>query len=215
MYEFVSGPLVWMSFLIFIGGSIYQLVTMYTLAKKEKVVLPYMSLKFGLRSIFHWVIPFATKNWRLRPIMTVATFTFHFCLLLTPLFLLPHVLLIRKAWNISWFTLPEPLADFMTVLVMLACVFFLARRLILPEVKFVTSKSDYILLAITVLPFVTGFLSYHQILHYKSMVVFHILSGEAMLIAIPFTRLGHMIYFAFTRSYMGSEFGNVRNSKDW
>ncbi len=215
MYEFVSGPLVWITFIVFVAGSIYQLVTMYFLAKKEKVVMPYMSVKFGLRSIFHWIIPFAATNWRKRPVMTIATFTFHFCLLLTPIILLPHILMVKKAWNISWWTLPEPLADFMTVLVILACVFFLARRLTQPEVRFVTFKSDYFLLAITILPFLTGFLSYHQILNYKWMIVIHILCGEIMLISIPFTRLGHMLYFAFTRAYMGSESGNVRNSKDW
>ncbi len=215
MYEIVTGPLVWITFIAFIGGSVYQLVTMYLLAKKEKVVLPYMSWKFGLRSLLHWVIPFASTNWRKRPIMTIVTFAFHTCLVLTPLILTPHILMVKKAWNVNWPALPEPLADFMTVIVILSCFFFLARRLILPEVKFVTSKSDYILLALTIAPFLTGFFSYHQILHYKSMVIFHILSGEIMLIAIPFTRLGHMLYFAFTRAYMGSEFGNVRNSKDW
>jgi hypothetical protein len=43
----------------------------------------------------------------------------------------------------------------------------------------------------------------------------HILSGEVMLAAIPFTRLSHMLFFPFTRGYMGSEFGGVRHAKDW
>jgi hypothetical protein len=47
------------------------------------------------------------------------------------------------------------------------------------------------------------------------MGIIHILSGEIMLVAIPFTRLSHMIFFAFTRGYMGSEFGAVRHAKDW
>ncbi len=41
------------------------------------------------------------------------------------------------------------------------------------------------------------------------------LAGELMLVAIPFTKLSHMLVFAFTRAYMGSEFGSVRNSRDW
>ena len=43
----------------------------------------------------------------------------------------------------------------------------------------------------------------------------HIVSGEIMLMAIPFTRLSHMIFSPFTRAYMGSEFGAVRHVKDW
>ncbi|MFH1624998.1 MAG: TmcC family electron transfer complex membrane anchor subunit [Pseudomonadota bacterium] len=215
MYEFVSGPLVWVSFIVFIGGSIYRLVTMFKLAKNEKVIYPYMSLKYSLRSLIHWVIPFATTNMRKRPAMTVITFAFHICLVLTPIFLLSHNLLWYQSWKISWWTLPEGTGDVMTVIVILAAICFLIRRLLLPEVRFVTFASDYALLAIAVAPFLTGFLAYHQLFPYKTMLILHILSGEVMLMAIPFTRLSHMLFFAFTRAYMGCEFGAVRNSRDW
>jgi nitrate reductase gamma subunit len=103
----------------------------------------------------------------------------------------------------------------MTVVVVAGAGFFLYRRLSAPVVKNVTDSSDYILLAITVLPFITGFIAYHQLFAYKTMLIIHILAGEAMLIAIPFTRLSHMLFFAFTRTYYGSESGFVRHSKDW
>ena len=35
------------------------------------------------------------------------------------------------------------------------------------------------------------------------------------LLAIPFTRLSHMLFSPFTRAYMGSEFGKVRMARDW
>ena len=85
----------------------------------------------------------------------------------------------------------------------------------MPEVQFVTSASDYILLAIVAAPFITGFLAYHQWFGYKFFLILHIISGEIMLAAIPFTRLSHMLFSAFTRAYMGSEFGGVRHVKDW
>jgi nitrate reductase gamma subunit len=47
------------------------------------------------------------------------------------------------------------------------------------------------------------------------MLILHILTGEILLVAIPFTRLSHMFFFFFTRAYMGSEFGSVRNARDW
>lgn len=215
MYEFVSGPLVWISFIVFIGGSIYRLVSMFKLADKEKVIFPYMSLKYSLRSLIHWIIPFASTNMRRRPFMTMITFAFHICLVLAPVFLLSHNLLWYQSWKISWWTLPERTADIMTVIVIFAAIFFLIRRLVLPEVRFVTFLSDYVLLILAVAPFITGFFAYHQWLPYKTTLILHIISGEIMLIAIPFTRLSHMLYFVFTRAYMGSEFGAVRNSKDW
>lgn len=46
-------------------------------------------------------------------------------------------------------------------------------------------------------------------------MIVHILSGEFMLIIIPFSRFSHMIFAPLTRAYAGSEFGNVRNARDW
>ena len=152
---------------------------------------------------------------RRNPEVTLVTFAFHVCLIVTPIFLLPHNILISRALGISWWTLPKGVADIMTLIVIITAFIFLLRRLTSPVVKYVTTPSDYVLLAIAVAPFITGFLAYHHLLPYKTISTLHILSGVVMLVAVPFTRLSHMLYFVFTRSYMGSEFGAVRNSKDW
>ena len=215
LYNFVRGPLVWIAFIVFIGGSIYQIRELILLAKKEKVVYPYMSLKFTLRSLLHWFIPFASVNWRRRPVITMVTFLFHIGLVLLPIFLLSHNVLIYESWGISWWTIPEGLADIMTMIVIGCCIFFFLRRIFAPEVRFVTFADDYLILAIAFLPFITGFLAYHQwLLPHKIMVILHMIFGSLMLIAIPFTRLGHMLYFFLTRAYMGSDQG-YRHSKDW
>ena len=147
--------------------------------------------------------------------MTVVAFAFHICLLLTPLFLLAHIILIEEAWNLSWWTLPDGLADVMTLIVVAGCVFFFVRRLTNREVQYVTSASDFVLLAIVIAPFATGFLAYYQWFGYQFFVIIHILAGEIMLVAIPFTRLSHMLTAPLTRAYMGSEFGGVRHAQDW
>ena len=216
VYQFVSGPLAWSAFIIFIGGCLYRLISLLVLVhRKEKFIYSYMSLRYGLRSILRWSLPFATENMRRHPGMTIVTFAFHICLLVTPLFLLAHVILIEESWNLSWWTLPDGLADAMTLVVIAGCIFFLVRRLTRREVQYVTSASDFVLLAIVVAPFLTGFLAYYQWFGYKFFVILHILAGEIMLVAIPFTRLSHMITAPLTRAYMGSEFGGVRHARDW
>lgn len=215
-YALVSGPLVWAAFILFFGGLAWRVVQLLRqVNKREKFIFTYMSLKYSLRSIGHWILPFGTVNWRRHPVLTVVTFVFHSCLLLLPVFLLGHVTLVDEAWNLSWWTLSDGLADMMTLLVIAGCIFFLVRRLIRPEVRYVTDASDYILLAIVAAPFVTGFLAYHQWLGAGWMTVAHMFSAEVMLAAIPFTRLVHMILAIFTRAYMGSEFGGVRHAQDW
>jgi nitrate reductase gamma subunit len=216
VYDFVSGPLAWLAFILFIGGSLYRLIHLMVLVhKKEKFIYSYISLKYALRSIAHWMTPFATENMRRHPVLTIVAFAFHICLILTPIFLLAHVTLVEESWNISWWTLPEGAAQIMTIAVIASCVFFLVRRMIRPEVRYVTYTSDYVILAIVAAPFVTGLLAYYQWFAYQIFMILHILSGEVMLAAIPFTRLSHMLFAPLTRAYMGSEFGAVRHAKDW
>jgi nitrate reductase gamma subunit len=215
-YAFVSGPLAWLAFLVFLGGIVYRLIRLLIdVHRTEKWIFSYMSWKYSLRSIWHWLLPFGTVNWRRHPGLTVATFAFHLCLLITPIFLLSHVVLWDEAFDLSWWTLPDGLADVMTFVVIVCCVYFLVRRIMTPEVKFVTSTSDFVILAIVAAPFITGFLAYHQWFAYPAMMIAHIVCGEIMLVAIPFTRLSHMIFSPLTRAYMGSEFGKVRHARDW
>jgi len=79
-------------------------------------------------------------------------------------------------------------------------------------ISFSSGKS---ILFIVAAPFISGFWVYHQWAGFPTMTIIHILSGEIMLAAIPFTKLFHMFLFPFTRGYMGSEFGGVRMAKDW
>ena len=93
IYEFVRGPLVWIAFIGFIGGSLYKLVSLGLLAKKEKTVFPTYSASHGARSILHWIVPFGSRNMRMHPTFTIISFAFHLCLLLTPLFVMGHAVL--------------------------------------------------------------------------------------------------------------------------
>ncbi|MBI9082449.1 MAG: nitrate reductase [Desulfobacterales bacterium] len=216
VYQFVAGPLAWIAFVVFIGGCLYRLASMIRLVnQKERFIYSFMSWKYSLRSIAHWVTPFAAVNMRRHPFMTIVTFSFHVSLLLVPVLLLSHIILWDEGWGISWWSLPDGLADLMTLVVIGACIFFLVRRQVRPEVAYVTSASDYVILAIVAAPFVTGLFAYHQWFDYPLMMVLHVVSGEIMLVAIPFTRLSHMLFSPFTRAYMGSEFGGVRKARDW
>lgn len=215
MFDFISGPLVWIAFIGFFGGLGYRLVGMARLARRERVVYPTLDAKFGARSLLHWVVPFAGRKMRLHPLYTLISFGFHICLLATPLFIAGHVLLVRQSWGVRWWTLPEGAADGMTLVVIGACLFFIVRRLVRPEVRNVSDPSDFLLAALVLLPFASGFVAHRQWLPYEATLIVHGLSGALMLLLIPWTRLVHLLWFAFTRAFMGSEFGAVRHARDW
>ena len=215
MYEFARGPLVWAAFIVLILGGAYRLYWLITYSKKDKVVHPYMSLKYGLRSLMHFSLPFGARVMRLRPFFTIISFLFHICLVITPIFALGHTLLWRESWGINLWSLPDWLATLMAAYVVLGVVFFALRRIADPKVRYVTSWKDYLLLTIVVAPFATGIMAHYQLFDYQVMIVLHIVTGALWLVVIPFTRIVHMLFYPFTRAYMGGEFGYVRGSRDW
>jgi nitrate reductase gamma subunit len=208
--------MVWISFLIFFVGVFFRLYKMFLLVNKtEKFIFSYMSLKYSLRSIFAWLTPFLPVSTRKSPVFWGVSYIFHLLLFLVPLFLLSHVMLLEESIQLSWITFDDSIADILTIIIILALIFFIIRRFVVPEVKFLTRLSDFVFILIVALPFVTGFLAYHQAFAYSTMMIVHVLSGELMLILIPFTRFFHMFMAPFTRAYIGSEFGNVRHARDW
>ena len=215
MYEFVTGPLAWLAFGIFFFGLIYRLVWYIRGLNWQMDRVSYShhvayGIKGALRSIFFWLVPFGTRSWRFYPGFTIMVFVFHICLLVTPVFLMGHNVLLMERFGFSLPTLPEGLADVMTMGVIVAAVFIILRRIALPEVRIITKPYDFLVLAIAVAPFLTGFLAYHQIGNYDFWIVVHVLAGEIMLVAIPFTKLSHFLLFFLSRAQLGMDYGIKR-----
>ena len=215
MYEFITGPLLWLSFGVFIVGMIVRMVLYirgldWQMDRVTYTVNVAYGIKGALRSIFFWLFPFGTRSWRQKPGMTVLFFVFHIGLIITPVFLQAHNIILKERWGISLWTIPDPVADVMTVAVMVAVLFLVLRRISFPEVRILTTAYDYLLLAIAVAPFVTGFLARLQVPGYSVWVMAHIICGEIMLIAIPFTKLSHVILFFLSRAQIGMDYGIKR-----
>jgi len=215
MYDFASGPLVWIAMITFVVGMAVRIVWMIRTIKQDPTVVPVMTVRHSLRSIFHWLLPFGSRSMRTRPFFSGLSYAFHLCLVLLPLLCMGHAVLWHQSWGIRWWSLPPVVADVMTAVVIIAGGFFFLRRIMSPEVRNVTTWWDYVVLLIALGPFITGFVAYHQWLDYRTIIILHMISGAVWLMAIPFTWLQHMFMFFFSRAFMGSEFGAVRNARDW
>ena len=152
---------------------------------------------------------------RLQPIFTLVVFIFHVTLLAVPLFFFAHNILWDEAFGISLWSMPNLWADVMSVILIVAIIFLTIRRVVRSEVRIITGAWDYILLGITALPFLTGLLAFHQLGPYEPLMIAHVLTGELLLILIPFTKLGHMLLFFFTRAFIGFEMGGRRGARSW
>ena len=216
MYAFLTGPAVWTALTVFVVGLLVRIVFLIGLSReRDRIVYNHADFSWGLKSILHWIFPWTSVSTRQQPIFALAVFVFHIGLLAVPLFLNAHHILWDEAFGVSLWSMPDAIADTMTVLVMVSGLFLLIRRLIRPEVRILTGAWDYILLILTLTPFISGFLAYHQWGNYEVSLYIHIISAEILLILIPFTKLSHMILFFFTRAFIGFEMGGRRGARAW
>jgi len=238
MYDFVSGPMVWISFGLFLIGLVVQSFRFFrgTKRRPRQVASPSIMGKPsevsegeeraprpGIPGLLEPLVrrvsrPFdRVDRWvkasvvGTHPVMTVVTVLFHVLLFVTPIFLLAHNTMI--GWGAP--SLPEVLSDFFTVLVILCCAVFLFRRVFMRRVRAISSGYDYFVLLITAAPFITGFMAYHQLFDYRTVILTHMIAGEAMLILVPFTRLGHALFFFLYRFFVGSEYSFGQGKRVW
>ena len=218
MYELARGPLMWVAAIVFLAGTGYRIFQLFRVTKaKTRARAPARGVRVASPEERKVRLVLAVQNSLLgqHPVMAIVSLLFHCCLFLVPVLTLAHNLMLRQALGISFFSLPDPLTDVLTVIVLVGAVFFLVRRLVVPRVRAVSTLSDYLVLFLTAAPFFTGLAAYHQWGDYKTVLTLHILSGELMLMAIPFTKLGHMVFFFFARIFLGSEFNLWRGSRAW
>jgi nitrate reductase gamma subunit len=210
-YNFLAGPALWLSFIIFFGGLIIRAAFLVGISRsKDGVFYNHFSWGWSLKSVVPWLLPLGTRGLRSQPLLGVVFFVFHLCLLGVPIFLFAHNLLWEEAWGWSLPALPEWLGDIGAWIVIACCAFLFIRRLVEPTVRIMSGAMDYILILLVAAPFVTGALAYHQWGDYSLNLVLHLLSAEVLLIVIPFSKLGHLILFFFTRAFIGSEMGARR-----
>jgi len=219
MSDFIRGPFVSVAFIIFILGLIFQLIQFFRLTKEKEWVYPPLDVKREKKTIGKWAIfCLASLNgtlWKTDPLITAVTSVFHVLLILVPILLLGHNILLDQSWGLSLWSLPESITDILTLVFLICVAFFFGRRLFLSRVRAITTLYDYVILLIAAAPFLTGYIAYHQWFNYETVITLHILAGEGMLISIPFTKLGHMLFFFLYRFLIGNEYSFARGKKTW
>jgi len=213
---FLAGPALWFSLIFFFGGLGAKTARLFLLSrKKDNIVYNHMSMPWALKSIIPWLFPMGSVSLRSQPIFSIAIFIFHIALIGVPLFLDAHNLLWEDALGFSMKPIPDTLADILSISLIFCGLFLMARRIIRPETRILTRPQDHLLIVLTCLPFLTGIIAYHQFLSYETVIILHILSGEILLIMIPFTKLSHMVFFFFSRAFIGFEMGTRRGARVW
>ncbi len=215
MYDLLTGPLLWLVFIVTFVGLIVRVV-MYIRGldwKLDRVAYrAHMGhgLKHAARSIVFFLIPFGTHSWRSRPLFTILFFAFHIGLLVTPIFLEAHNVMLEESLGIRLPGLPAGVADMLAWTVVVGGLFMVLRRIAFSDVRILTTAYDYLLIVISVAPFATGLIARYELGNYDFWLVAHILTGEIWLLALPFTKLSHVVLFFMSRMQLGMDYGIKR-----
>ena len=212
-FSFVEGPLLWIAFFTFIVGSLLRAALYFSVSRKmDKIVYQHFKWKYVFTTFGRWLLPL-NKDVAKNPIFTILGYIFHICLIMVPIWLSGHITLWEESrFEWSWTPLPDGLADWMTLIFVGIAIFFLIRRIFSADIRLISTFSDYLLLIVAALPFVSGYFVTHGTLDNvaflgDNMQLIHMLTGELMLILIPFTKLSHFILFFFSRGATAVEFG--------
>jgi nitrate reductase gamma subunit len=200
--EIAKGPLFALTFMMMVLGLGREVVLqLYTLVRGKGKRL--MRAPWGriLSDTVSWILPVR----HLIPgtvVFSIASFVFHVGVILVPLFLMDHIVLWEGFLGIDLPHLGNGMADFLTLLTLSCVLVLLVCRISVRRQRSMSKLSDYLILLVILLVFVTGFLAAHpgiNPLPWEIAMLVHILSAELLFVIIPFTKLAHIVLFAFNR----------------
>lgn len=137
-----------------------------------------------------------THRW----IYSAASSLFHVGLIVVPVFLHGHIQLWEKGIGLSWPVLPLLWADGLSFLVIITGAGLLLGRIAFSQSRSISRSQDFLLPLFILLTFITGVLASHPHWNpfpYPATLLVHVLSGNFLLVLVPFSKLAHVILWPF------------------
>ena len=175
--NWVRGPGFQIASIIFIAGVIIRFAEILMLGRKTNLAEAKGSeMVGGLRTIATRSIP--DKSTLQRSTFTiVAGYTFHLGLFVTIFLFAPHILMFKDVIGFGWPSMPTPIVDALAVISIIALLAMLVHRMRDNVLKFITTKEDYVVWLLTIMPLLTGYIAFHRIgMTAPTLLAIHILS---------------------------------------
>jgi nitrate reductase gamma subunit len=212
--EFLRGPLFRIAFLVFIAGLAYRILRVVALGWPKDNVLSAGSKTKGIATtyvkgigIFPF-IPWVKRTFNGNAVTFLAGAMFHIGLIFVILLGTAHMLAWKSLVGFGWPTLPVPIIDWLAAATIVAMVALLVNRFTHPVVRKLSGPAELLNWTLVFLPMVTGYMmAHHLFFRYEALFSLHMLTVDAMLIWIPFSRLSHFVFYFFSRTIHGAQFG--------
>ena len=203
--NWVRGPGFQIAVVIFIAGIIIRFAEILLLGRKANLAEAKGSeMSGGLRTIMSRFVP-DKDTFKRSSFTIVAGYIFHIGLFVAIFLFAPHILMFKDVIGFGWPSIPTPIVDALTVVSIIALLALLVHRMRDDVLKFLTTKEDYLVSILTILPLITGYMAFHRIgMTAPTLLAIHILSVELLLVIFPFTKLMHTFTFVLSRWYNGA-----------
>jgi nitrate reductase gamma subunit len=224
LYSLAQGPLLILACILFVLGVAWRVLQLGRVTRPVSGTALPARARIAASGSESADLAFLTKNmsavrrvsWRagrwLRrtmfassPVMSAVSMVFHVGLFFVPFLLPGHNFLFRQKYHVGLPTLPEPVMDRLTILLLAFAAFFLLRRILFPRVRALSTAPDYLVLLMVAAPFFTGLVAYHHWMDYRTIMALHMTAADLLIAAIPFTKLGHMPFLLYARLGVSAE----------
>jgi nitrate reductase gamma subunit len=202
LIEFARGPLFRLSLTICILGLGYRIAVIVAqiAAAWRRAGDRRLPLGAVASATASWLLP--VRLWRSRPLYSTASVLFHLGVVVVPLFLVGHVALLGGLLPGWWPVLPNEAADAITIAAMVALVALLVGRAGSSASRALTRGSDAFVLVVLLGLLLFGWWAANPAMSpfaARTMLAFHILLGNLVLIMVPTTKIAHCALMPFAR----------------
>jgi nitrate reductase gamma subunit len=212
--EFARGPFFYAALMVFVAGLAFRLVRVLGLGWHRDRTKPAGSRTAGVAKSYAkgfvvWpFVPWVKQTFAGNAVTLIAGGIFHLGLFATIFLGTPHMLGWKSLLGFGWPSLPLPIIDWLAAASIAALVALGINRLANPLLRKLSGPADALNWLFVFLPMVTGYMTTHNLLfRYEVIYSLHVIAVNVMLIWIPFSRIGHFVFYFFSRSIHGSQFG--------
>jgi nitrate reductase gamma subunit len=205
---FARGPALKVALVIFILGVVWRIVGFALLRIRRDLNKPRASV---FKFLTGGVIAVGTRSWP-HPEFIARTgpgealgYSYHLGLFAVVLLFTPHIIFLGSLFGIIWPGLPSSVITVISVLTLTLFLAVLFRRVTNPVMRMLSNFDDYFSWFITMAVLVTGLAATaHVGARYETLLAWHILSVDVLLIWFPFGKLMHAFYIFPSRAINGA-----------
>jgi nitrate reductase gamma subunit len=208
LLDFARGPAFRWAVAIFVLGVVWRLTALLLASPRRLEPARGSAVSGGVKTLLTRSVP-AHELEKNILFQHYSGYAWHISLFIVVLLFAPHMMFFKSLLGFGWPTLPTVFITFFTVVTMSILLVLMARRLINPVLRQISTTDDYVSWLIAFLPLLTGIMAFTHVtfgMRYETVLALHILSVCLLLVWFPFGKLMHALYIWPSRYKVGAAF---------